>query len=325
MTSGARRVLLTRSLPQAAMDYLAGRCDLNVVDTGGPVPRHRLFAGARGAAGIIAMLTDRIDAEVLDAGGADLAVVSNYAVGYDNIDVRACAARGVIVTNTPDVLTEATADLTWCLVLAASRRLVEGDRLVRAGTPWGWSPTFMLGREVTGRTLGIVGMGRIGQAVARRARAFRMPVLYTSRERKPSVEERLAAEWRDFDGLLRETDVVTVHVPLTEETRHLFGAPEFAVMKPTAVFVNTARGAVVDEAALASALATGEIFAAGLDVYEREPEVHGALLGLPNVVLAPHLGSATVETRTAMAMLAAENCIAVLEGRPPPAPVNLDP
>lgn len=311
-------VLLTRPLQEEVIDYLRARCDLRLNEEDRPIPRDMLLAEASGTAALLTMLTDRIDDEVLDAAGPQLRVVSNCAVGYDNVDVASCTRRGVLVTNTPDVLTDATADMAWSLILAASRRLAEGDRLVRAKTPWEWAPGFMLGRQVSGKILGIVGFGRIGQAVAARASGFSMPIVYASRVARRDVPGR----FRTFDDLLTEADVVTVHVPLNDETQHLFGPKEFEAMKPTAVFVNTSRGPVVDEAALAEALSSGQIFAAGLDVYEAEPEVHPSLLDLPNVVLAPHLGSATVETRLAMGLLAAENLVAALERREPRAVVN---
>jgi len=315
-------VLVTRRLPDEVLEHLGERCDVTLFEEDRPIPRERLLAEAKGKHAILPMLTDRVDAEVLDAAGPDLRVVANYAVGYDNVDVAACTERGVVVTNTPDVLTDATADIAWSLILGASRRVVEGDRLVRAGREWAWAPLFSLGREVTGKTLGVVGFGRIGQAVAARATGFRMRVLYWARSPKPDAETALGAEYRELDALCAEADVLSVHVPLSEETRHLFDRERFRSMKETAIFVNTARGPVVDEAALAEALREGTIFAAGLDVYEREPEVHPDLLGLENVVLAPHLGSATVETRTAMGMLAADNLLAVLEGRRPQTPLN---
>ncbi|HEX2031761.1 MAG TPA: D-glycerate dehydrogenase [Actinomycetota bacterium] len=316
------RVLLTRWLPDPVMGFLEGRCQLTAWDGDGPMPRDRLLAEARGLDGILALLTDRIDGEVLDAAGPGLRVVANYAVGFDNVDVSACTARGVVVTNTPDVLTAATADLTWALILAAGRRVAEGDRLIRAGVQWEWAPGFMLGREVTGATLGIVGFGRIGQAVAARAGGFGMPLRYHARSRKPDAEAATGAEPRDLPLLLAESDIVSVHVSLTPRTAHLFDAAAFRAMKPTAVFVNTSRGGVVDERALAEALRSGEIAAVGLDVFEREPEVHSELVALPNVVLTPHLGSATVEARTAMGMAAARNLVDALEGRRPPAAVN---
>jgi glyoxylate reductase len=305
-------VLVTRRLADEVIETLKARCDLTVHREPRPMTREELLAAVAGKAGILMTILDRVDDELLDAAGPGLRVVSNYGVGYDHIDVPACTARGVTVTNTPGVLTEATADIAWALILAASRRIAEGDRLVRSRRPWGWSPDFMLGREVHGKTLGIVGMGRIGRAVASRATAFGMRILYTSHGRHDDVERELGAESRPLEGLLSEADVVSVHVPLTAETRRLFGRAEFARMLPTAVFVNTSRGPVVEEQALADALRAGEIFAAGLDVYEDEPNVNDDLRACDNVVLVPHLGSATVETRTSMGMLAAENLIRVL-------------
>jgi glyoxylate reductase len=315
-------VLLTRSLDDEVVGWLGDHVDLTVYEEDGPIPRDRLLRDVRGKAGLLPLLTDRIDAEVLEAAGPGLRVVANYAVGYDNVDVDECSRRGIVVTNTPDVLTAATADLTWSLILAASRRIVEGDRWIRAESPWAWAPGFMLGHEVTGRTLGVVGLGRIGQAVAARAGAFDMPVRSSSRSRRPDAERALGAEHRDLDALLEEADVVSIHCALNDETRHLIGAEQLRRMKDTAVLVNTARGPIVDEAALAEALRAGDIFAAGLDVYEEEPAVHPTLLELENAVLAPHLGSATVETRRAMGMLAAENLVAVLKGERPATPVN---
>lgn len=268
---------------------------------------------------IVALLTDRID-EALLARCPNLRVVANVAVGVDNIDLAACAARNVIVTNTPDVLTEATADVAFGLLLSAARRITEGDRLVRAGGWTQWTPTFMLGTRVHGATLGIVGLGRIGKAMARRARGFGMPVLYTQRRRiEPEAMERaLGATWvASLDDLVANADVVSIHVPLTEDTRHLFDAARLAKMKKGSVLVNTARGPIVDEAALARALEHGPIAAAGLDVFEAEPHVHPALLARPNAVLSPHIGSADSPTRIAMARVAAENVLRVLAGEAP--------
>ena len=269
---------------------------------------------------VVALLTDRIDAPLLEATPR-LRVVANVAVGVDNVDLAACRARRVIVTNTPDVLTEATADLAFGLLLAAARRIAEGDRLVRAGGFTGWTPTFMLGTRVHGATLGIVGLGRIGQAVARRARGFSMNVLYTQRSR---VDAELAedATYLDLDELVTRADFVSLHCPLTPATTHLFDAGRLARMKPGSILVNTARGPIVDEAALAWALEHGPLAAAGLDVFEREPVVHASLLTRPNAVLAPHLGSADRPTREAMASRAIANVLEVLAGRPPISPIG---
>lgn len=273
-------------------------------------------------AAIVSVLTDRVDAALLDRL-PDLEVVANVAVGYDNVDLAACAARGIVVTNTPDVLTESTADFAFGLLLGAARRISEGDRVARAGGFTGWTPTYMLGQRVHGQVLGLVGLGRIGRAVARRARGFGMRVLYTQRRRAPAeVERELDATWVPLVDLFRSADFVSLHCPLTVETRHLVDAARLASMKPGSVLVNTARGPCVDEAALAAALVTGPLAAAGLDVYEKEPRIHPGLHELPNVVLAPHLGSADRPTRLAMARTAVENAAAVLSGRAPPNPVS---
>jgi glyoxylate reductase len=271
---------------------------------------------------IVSVVTDRID-EALLARAPRLRIVANVAVGYDNIDVAACRARGIVVTNTPGVLTEATADLAFSLLLAAARRVAEGDRLVRRGAFAGWTPTFLLGSRVHGSTLGLVGLGRIGQAMARRARGFGMHVFYTARTRATAdVERALGARHVPLDELFEHADFVSLHCPLTPETHHVVNAGRLARMKPGAVLVNTARGACVDEEALARALRGGPLAAAGLDVFEDEPRVHPDLLALENVVLAPHIGSADRPTREAMAALAVDGVLAVLAGQLPPHPVK---
>jgi glyoxylate reductase len=305
------------------MDFLEARFDVDLFEGDGAIPREELLRRVAGKDGIVSVLTERIDEELLDAAGPRLRVVANHAVGYDNVDVEACTRRGVLVTNTPDVLTETTADMAWALLLAAARRIAEGDRLVRSGTPWIWGPTMMLGADVHRATLGVVGFGRIGRAVARRALGFEMRVLYHSRSRAAEeIERDLRAEHVSFERLLAESDFVSINASLTPETRHLFDEDALRTMKPTAVLVNTARGPLVDEATLARALREGWIGAAGIDVYEREPEVHPDLAACDNAVLVPHLGSATVGTREAMGMLAAENLKVALDGRRPPTPVN---
>jgi glyoxylate reductase len=299
-------VLVTRRIPSSVLEKLRAVCEVDLhEDT--TLPREELKARLAGKAGIVCVLNDRIDDEVL-AAGASLKVVSNIAVGYDNIDVAAAAARGVVVTNTPDVLTAATAELTWALILAAARRIVEGDRLVRRGAWKGWALDFMLGTELSGKQLGIIGRGRIGRAVAARAAAFGMTAVIGQAD-------------LSIDELLVTSDVVSIHTSLRPETRHLIDRRALARMKRTAILVNTARGPVVDEEALAWALSERLIAAAALDVYEREPIVHEALLPLENVVLAPHLGSATRETRTAMIDLAVRNAIEVVHGRAALTPV----
>jgi glyoxylate reductase len=317
------RVLVTRRVPQPVLDRLDRACELDVWEEDRAMPRAELLARVRGVDGLMAMLTDRVDDELLDAAGPGLRAVANFAVGYDNVDVDACGRRGVVATNTPDVVTEATADMAWALLLAAARRVAEGDRFLRTRPSWAWGPEMMLGIEVHHKTLGIVGLGRIGRAVARRAAGFGMRVLYTGTRPLPDDEERaLGVAGRDLDDLLAEADFVSIHTSLNPATRHLIDAGRLARMKPTAVLVHTARGPIVDEAALAAALAAGRPGAAGIDVFEREPEVHPDLLTRDNAVLVPHLGTATVETRTAMGMLAADNLLAVLAGERPPTPIG---
>ena len=313
------RVFVSRRVPQRVRFELEGLFDVAVHDSERPPARDRLLAAARGRHGLVAMLTDVIDDELLDAAGPELRVVANYAVGYDNVDVEAATRRGVLVTNTPEVLTEATAEFTVALILDAVRRVSEGDRFLRRRASWIWAPTFMLGKGLKGRVLGIVGLGRIGREVARLARAFGMEVVYTNRHGPADSE----LEWLPFEDLLSRADVVSLHVPLTRDTYHLIGRDELRAMREDAFLVNTTRGPVVDEAALVEALRSGEIAGAALDVFEREPEVSEELLELENVVLAPHLGSATVETREAMGMRCVSALRAVLiEGACPENSVN---
>lgn len=278
--------------------------------------------GLREADAAICTLTDRVDASIL-AEATRLKILANYAVGYNNIDLAAATARGIVVTNTPDVLTDATADLTWALLLAVARRVAEGDAYVRSGDWSGWAPTQMLGTDVAGKTLGIVGMGRIGQAVAQRATGFNMRIRYTSRT--ATVLEQLPSQWesRALPELLRESDFVSLHVPLNNATHHLIGAPQFALMKPTAFLINTARGPVIDETALVDALLQRRLAGAGLDVFEQEPAFHPSLRELRQVVLLPHLGSATQVTRVRMGMICLENIAAVVAGKPAPNQVQL--
>jgi glyoxylate reductase len=308
------RVLVTRRLPAGGLDPLTGAGHELVErpdDT--PFTPDELVAAAAEVDAIVCLLTDRIDAAVLAAGAGRLRVVANVAVGYDNIDVAAAAERGVAVCNTPGVLDETTADLAFLLALAAARLASDAERDLRADRWPGWGINQYLGRDVHGATLGLVGFGRIGQAVARRGAGFGMQVLHHSR--RDTGQPGYVA---NLDRLLAESDIVSLHVPLTDATRHLVGARELALMKPTAVLVNTARGPVVDEAALADALEQGTIFAAGIDVFEREPDVHPRLLAAPRAVLLPHIGSATTATRTRMAQVAAEGARAVLAGETPP-------
>jgi glyoxylate reductase len=316
-------VLVTRPIMAGPMEILEGRCDVTVHENDFGIPRDELLSVVKGRDAIITMLIERVDAELLDASGPQLKIVANHAVGFDNVDLEACTAAGVLATNTPDVLTETTADTAFALIMTAARRVGEGERFLRARTPWIWGPLMMLGRDVHHKTIGIVGFGRIGQAVARRAKGFGMRVLYTDAVSLPAeVEAETGAERRELEDLLGEADVVSIHTNLTPETRHLFSGETFARMKTTAVLVNTSRGPVVDEEALADALERGEIFAAGLDVFENEPQVNERLLALENVVVIPHLGSATVDTREAMGELAVRNVFAALDGERPPTLLN---
>ena len=320
------RIFVTRAIPERGIKLLAenfGEDSVAVSPHDRPITRDELLAGVAGADALLPILTDIVDGAVMDAAGRQLKVIGNYAVGYNNVDVGAATERGILVTNTPGVLTETTADLAWSLLMAAARRIGESERYLRGGAWKSWGPQMFLGVDVHGATLGIYGMGRIGRAMARRARGFGMRVLYYDAEPlAASSEVEIGATYVDKPALLAEADFISVHVPLLPETRHVFGEAEFKAMKPSAVFVNTSRGPVVDEAALARALKTGEIFAAGLDVYEEEPAVHPELLDCENAVLVPHIGSATRETRAKMAEMAAQNIVAALKGETPPNLVN---
>jgi glyoxylate reductase len=321
-TTPKHMLLISRALPGQAVELARSRADVSLHAGDQPLTKAELIAGLSGRQGLVCQITDTVDAEVL-AACPDLRVVSNVAVGYNNIDVAAATARGVVVTNTPDVLTETTADFAWALLMATARRVVEADRYVRDGRFTQWEYMVLLGGDVHGKTLGVIGFGRIGRAVARRALGFDMRVLYhDAAPAGPGVESELRATRTDLATLLRESDFVSLHTPLLPETHRLINAAALRTMKKTAYLINAARGPVVDEAALARALGEGWIAGAGLDVYEEEPKVHPDLLGLPNVVLAPHIGSGSNDTRLKMAQLAVENCLAVLEGAPPPTPVN---
>jgi glyoxylate reductase len=315
---------VTRRIPASVLATLESRCDVDLHTGPERIPREELLRRVRGKQALVCLLTDTVDRDVLDAGAA-LRIVANIAVGYDNLDVAYARSRAIEVTNTPDVLTEATAEFTWGLILAVTRRIPEGERLLRAGGWKGWALDFMLGSELRGKQLGIVGLGRIGLAVAARAPAFGMRVAYTTADPVPGGYAGPlpvpAMQALSFDELLATSHVVSLHVPLTDRTRHLIDGQSLARMKGTAYLVNTSRGPVVDEPALAWALREHLISGAALDVYEREPSVHPDLLALDNVVLAPHLGSATTETRTAMADLAVRNVLAVLDGQPALTPV----
>jgi glyoxylate reductase len=315
------RVVVARVLPDAALAELAPLGEVWVSGEDRALAPAELHDAVRGADAVVTMLHDRVDDAFLDAAGPGLRVVANVAVGYDNVDVEACRRRGVVVTNTPGVLVDATADLAFALLLGVTRRVREGDALLRDGTPWTWSMSFMLGTGLQGRRLGVVGFGRIGQAVARRALAFGMSVAYTARHDVTDPEAPPAVRL-PLEELLATSDVVSLHCPLTPQTRHLIDGDALRSMRPGAFLLNTSRGPVVDEAALAEALREGWIAGAGLDVFEREPAVHPGLLDAPNVLMTPHLGSATHETREAMAVLAARNVSDVLGGRPARSPVT---
>ena len=313
------KVVVTGKIPAVALERLRAEHTVDAWEDESPIARDELLKRVAGAEAIVSLLTEKIDGELLDAAGKQLRSVSNVAVGYNNIDVPACRERNVLVTNTPGVLTEATADTAMALSLMSTRRLAEGERVIRAQQPWQWGMFYMLGSSIQGSQLGIVGMGQIGAAVARRARAFGMTIAYTKR---PSLDTETAKELNathmELDELLATSDVVSLHCPYSPETHHLMNASTIGKMKKSAYLINTARGPVVDEEALATALQQGKIAGAGLDVFEKEPTVHQALIGLDNAVLIPHLGSATVETRTAMANLAVTNALAVLSGKTAP-------
>jgi glyoxylate reductase len=314
-------VYITRKISTEAEERIRQIADVDVWEGDTPVPRPVLLDKAKQADGLLVMLTDRVDRELL-AQASSLKVVSTMSVGVDHIEVEAVKEKGIIVTNTPDVLTDATADLAFALLLATARRIVEANRAVHTGEWRTWSPLFMAGQQVHGRTLGIIGMGRIGTAVAKRAKGFEMNVLYHNRSRKPEAESTLGVQYRALPELLKESDFVVVLTPLTAETKGLIGREELSLMKPTAVLVNVSRGGTVDEQALFEALQTKRIWAAGSDVFQQEPvPADHPLLTLPNFVALPHIGSATVDTRHDMAMLAAENLIAVLTGKEPLNPV----
>jgi glyoxylate reductase len=315
------KVLITRPIPQSVIDHISKSCEVQVHPVDEPMSPALLDSAMHDVDGVMPAGV-RISKEIIDAAPR-LRVVSNVAVGYDNVDVEACNRRRILVTNTPDVLNEATADLTFALILAVARRVVEGDRYVRAGNWTHWQWNYLWGTEMHGKTLGLYGFGRIARATARRARGFSMRVLYHARHRvSADVEKEFTAEFVDRETLLRQSDFLSLHVPLTPETRHAIGATELALMKPTAFVINVARGPILDEEALVQALQAGRLAGAGLDVFENEPKVHPALLSLDNVTMMPHVGSATAETRLRMAMLASENLLAALRGERPKNLVN---
>lgn len=318
-----KKIWVSRRLPSAAMELLGKNfeVDYNPRDRG--LSREELLQMVMGRDGLLPLLTDRIDSEVMTAAGPQLKIIANYAVGFNNIDVPAATARKIAVTNTPEVLTDTTADLTMALILGVARRLVEADKYTRAGKYEGWAPLLFLGADVHHKTLGLMGFGRIGYAVARRARGFDLTILYhDTRRADPELEKQVDARFVDKRTLLRESDFVSLHVPLTPETARFMGPAEFSQMKPTAFLVNTSRGEVLDEMALVEALEKKRIAGAGLDVFEHEPTIHPALFPMDNVIILPHIGSGSVETRTKMGLMAAENLIAAFEGKIPPNCLN---
>lgn len=316
------KVFLTRELPPESMVMLREGCELTLNQEDRYLSKEEIIQGVQGVDGLLCLLTDTIDEEIL-AANPDLKVVANFAVGFNNIDIAAANAHKVPVTNTPGVLTDTTADMAMALLLTAARRVVEGDQFVRSRQWRGWGPLQFLGADVTGATLGMVGLGRIAKAVVKRAKGFDMPVIYWNRTRlQPDQEAALGVTYQPLDQVLQNSDFVSVHVALNEETKHLIGQRELSLMKPTACIVNTARGPVIDEKALVQALKNGTIASAGLDVYENEPLLEDELYDLPNAVIAPHLGSGTIGTRTKMGNMAVQNCLAACKGERPPNLVN---
>lgn len=323
MSISGCKVYVSRPIPEPGLEVLRkASCDFEVKPTDELVSKEELLEKVKGRDALLCLLTEKIDKDIIKAGDK-LKIIANYAVGYDNIDVEAATRSGIWVSNTPGVLTETTADMAWALMFSIARRIVEADKFVRAGKFKGWSATMLLGGDVYGKTLGIVGAGRIGVSVAKRAVGFNMRIIYA--DVRPNLEmesDKIGAKKVDMDTLLKESDFVSIHVPLMPETRHLIGRRSLAMMKPTAYLINTSRGPVVDEEALVEALRNKVIAGAGLDVYEKEPEVHPGLIELDNVVLAPHIASGSVETRGKMAIMAAENVVAALSGKTPPNAVN---
>ena len=320
--STSLKIVVTRAIPEAGLDLLRAHADVWVNPEDRPLTREELLAQAATADGVVGLLTDRIDAGFFDAA-PKVRGYANYAVGFDNIDVPEATRRGIPVSNTPDVLTTATAEMAWALIFAVARHVVASDSVLRSGTWPGWGPLQFLGQEITGRTLGIFGPGRIGTAVAMMSRGFSMPVVYCGGRRpNETLERELGARRLPFDEFLQTADVVSINAPLTPETRHAFDAAALARMKPTAILVNTGRGPIIDEAALVAALREGRIAGAGLDVYEFEPRLAEGLASLPNAVITPHVGSATRTARDGMAVLAAQNLLAMLTGGTPPTCLN---
>lgn len=315
-------VYITRIIPQPAVDYLKKQSTVDINPENRVLTSQELVEEVRNRLAVLCLLTDNINDDVLDAAGPQCRIFANYAVGTNNIDIKAATQRGIIVTNTPGVLDDATADLAWALLFAVSRRIVESDRFTRTGKFKSWGPTLFLGRDITRKTVGIIGAGRIGSNFARKAKAFSMNILYADHHPNKKLERETDAKFVDKKTLLKESDFISLHVPLTPDTKHYIGENEFRIMKQEAILINTSRGPVVDEKALIQALKDGEIWGAGLDVYENEPGLEPGLAELNNVVLLPHVGSATIETRTNMGMIAAKNIVQVLNGEVPENCIN---
>jgi len=317
------KVFVTRKIPEPGLEILRKEFEIEVNTYNRVLPKEEIIKGLKGKDGLLCLLTDPIDADVIDSEPR-LKMISSYAVGYNNIDIKTATKRGIPVSNTPGVLTDATSDMAWALLLSVARRIVEADKFTRAGKFKGWGPMLMHGQDITGKTLGVVGAGRIGTAFALKSRGFNMNVLYVDEKKNEALEKQLNAKKVTFDELLKKSDFISLHVPLISSTHHLIGEKELKMMKKNAVLINTSRGPVVDEQALIFALKERHIFGAGLDVYEHEPEIAKELKKLDNVIIQPHSASATVETRTKMAVMAAENMVAGLKGKVPNNCVNME-
>jgi glyoxylate reductase len=317
-----KKIYITRRIPDEAIKLLQEHFHVEINPQDRVLTREELLQSVKGKDAVLCVITDKVDKEVFEAAGVKCRIFANYGVGYNNIDIASATENNVIVTNTPGVLDDATADLAWTLLMTVARRIIPADKFTRNGAFQAWDPMMFLGRDITGKTLGVVGAGRIGSNFAKKAKAFDMKILYTSLRENPKLEEELGAIYVDKETLLRESDFVSLHVPLLPSTTHYIGEKEFSMMKKTAVIVNTSRGPVIDEKALIKALKQGKIWGAGLDVYEHEPDIEPELLDMYNVVLVPHIASATLETRTNMGLIAARNIIKVLNGEKPDTCVN---
>jgi D-3-phosphoglycerate dehydrogenase len=315
------KIFVTRKIPEPGLDILRKHHKVEINPYDRVLSKADIIQGLKGKNGLLCLLTDLIDEEVLNSE-PKLKMISNYAVGYDNIDVKAATKRGIIVSNTPDILTDTTAEMAWALLLSVARRIVEADKFTRQGKFKGWAPMLMHGQDITGKTLGVIGTGRIGTAFALKSKGFKMNVLYYDQVKNKQLEEELFAKKVELDRLLKESDFISVHIPLLPVTYHLINEKQLKMMKKTAILINTARGPIIDEQALIKALKNNWIFGAGLDVYEHEPEINKEFFNIKNIVLQPHSASATKETRTKMAIMAAENMIAGLNGMIPPNCIN---